>query len=99
MCPKDADGMANSVDSEDQAAPLGSVWSGSTLFAWSRSTLFAQTYLSKSLGSLRLISGNDAGLIEILLYQKSYLQNGTVCVYRDKDWQNESIQFVLKFII
>ena len=32
MCPKDADGMANSVD-PDQTAPLGSVWSGSTQFA------------------------------------------------------------------
>ena len=40
MGPKDADGMANSVDS-DQTAPRGS---------WS--TLFAQTCLSESLGSL-----------------------------------------------
>ena len=32
MYPKDADGMANSVD-PDQTAPLGAVWSGSTLFA------------------------------------------------------------------
>ena len=32
MCPKDADGMANSVD-PDQTAPLGAVWSGSSLFA------------------------------------------------------------------
>ena len=31
ICPKDADGMANSVD-PDQTAPLGAVWSGSTLF-------------------------------------------------------------------
>ena len=30
MCPKDADGMANSVDPE-QTAPLGAVWSVSTL--------------------------------------------------------------------
>ena len=36
MLPKDADGMANSVD-PDQTAPLGAVWS------WS--ALFAQTYL------------------------------------------------------
>ena len=41
--PKDADGIANSVD-PDQTAPLGAVWSGSALFA--------QTYLSKNLGSL-----------------------------------------------
>ena len=43
MSPNDADGMANSVD-PDQTAPLGAVWSGSALFA--------QTYLSKNLGSL-----------------------------------------------
>ena len=42
--PNDADGMANSVD-PDQTAPLGAVWSGSTLFA--------QTCLSESLGTLR----------------------------------------------
>ena len=44
MHPKDADGIANSVD-PDQTAPLGAVWSGSTLFA--------QTCLSENLGSLR----------------------------------------------
>ena len=44
MSPNDADGMANSVD-PDQTAPLGTVWSGSALFA--------QAYLSKNLGSLR----------------------------------------------
>ena len=44
MCPKDANGLANSVD-PDQTAPLGAVWSGSTLFA--------QTCLSENLGSLR----------------------------------------------
>ena len=38
MCPKDADGMANSVD-PDQTAPSGS-------------TLFDQTYLSEDLESL-----------------------------------------------
>ena len=32
MSPKNADGMANSVDTE-QTAPLGAVWSGSTLLA------------------------------------------------------------------
>ena len=40
----DANGIANSEDS-DQTAPLGAVWSGSSLFA--------QTYLSENLGSLR----------------------------------------------
>ena len=44
MSPKDADGMANSVDPE-QTAPPGAVWSGSALFA--------QAYLSENLGSLR----------------------------------------------
>ena len=44
MHPKDAAGIANSVD-PDQTAPLGAVWSGSALFA--------QTYLSENLGSLR----------------------------------------------
>ena len=44
MHPKDADGMANSVD-PDQTAPA--VWSGSALFA--------QAYLSENLGSLRYI--------------------------------------------
>ena len=42
--PKDADGIANSVD-PDQTAPQGAVWSASALFV--------QTYLSKNLGSLR----------------------------------------------
>ena len=32
MHPKDAEGIANSVD-PDQTAPLGAVWSGSALFA------------------------------------------------------------------
>ena len=44
MHPKDATGIANSVD-PDQTAPLGAVWSGSALFS--------QTYLSENIGSLR----------------------------------------------
>ena len=44
MSPNIADRMANSVD-PDQTAPVGAVWS--------ESTLFAQAYLSKNLGSLR----------------------------------------------
>ena len=39
MLPKDAKVIANSVD-PDQSAPLGAVWSGSTLFA--------QAYLSEN---------------------------------------------------
>ena len=38
MSPNNADGMANSVDS-DQTAPLGAVWSGSTLFAQTAAVL------------------------------------------------------------
>ena len=52
MHPKDADGMANSVD-PDQTAPLGAVWSGSALFA--------QTYLSENLASLRYLSAFELG--------------------------------------
>ena len=44
MSLNDADGMANSVD-PDQTAPLGTVWSGSALFA--------QTCLSENLEKLR----------------------------------------------
>ena len=44
MHPKDAEGIANSVD-PDQTAPLGAVWSGSALFA--------QACRSENLGSLR----------------------------------------------
>ena len=46
MHPKDAEGIANSVD-PDQTAPLGTVWSGSALFA--------QTCLSEKWGTLRYI--------------------------------------------
>ena len=45
MSPNNADGMANSVDPDQTAPPLGAVWSGSTLFA--------QAYLSENFGSLR----------------------------------------------
>ena len=44
MHPKDAEGIANSVDA-DQTAPVGTVWSGSALFA--------QTCLSENLGKLQ----------------------------------------------
>ena len=55
MSPKDADGMANSVD-PDQTAPLGAVWSGSALFA--------QAYLSENLGSLRYILSESLPILE-----------------------------------
>ena len=44
MHPKDAEGIANSVD-RDQTATLEAVWSGSALFA--------QTCLSENIGKLR----------------------------------------------
>ena len=44
MNPKDAEGIANSVE-PDQIAPLGAIWS--------ESSLFAQTCLSENLGKLR----------------------------------------------
>ena len=44
MHPKDADGMANSVD-PDQTASWEAVWS------WS--ALFAETYLSQDIGFVR----------------------------------------------
>ena len=47
MWSKDAEVIANSVD-PDQTAPLGAVWSGSTLFA--------QTSQSENLGTLRYTS-------------------------------------------
>ena len=47
--PKHADTMANNAD-PDQIAPLGAVWSGSTLFA--------QVYLSENLGSLQYMKLN-----------------------------------------
>ena len=43
--PNDADGIANSVDPDQTAPPLGAVWSGSALFA--------QAYLSENLGKSR----------------------------------------------
>ena len=45
MHPKDAEGIANSVD-PDQTAPVD----------WSGSALFAQTCLSENLGKLRYIN-------------------------------------------
>ena len=72
MCPKDVDGIANSVDPDqtaalgansvdpDQTAPLGAVWSGSTLFA--------QTCLSENLGTIRYYI-----ICEIQCYSKSAL--------------------------
>ena len=49
MGPKDVDRIVNSVD-PDQTAPLGPVWSGSTLFV--------QTCLSENLGTLQYYHSN-----------------------------------------
>ena len=57
MCPKDVDGIANSVD-PDQTAPVGAVWSGSTLFA--------QTYLSENLATIQYVGSK-------MLYSSKYL--------------------------
>ena len=60
MHPKDAAGIANSVD-PDPTAPLEAVWSGSALFAKTclsenlGSLQFAQTCLSENLGSLQYV--------------------------------------------
>ena len=59
MSPNDADGMANNVDPDQTAPPLGAVWSGSTLFT--------QTCLSENLGKLRvdpIINPEDLAFIE-----------------------------------
>ena len=60
MSPNDADGMANSVDT-DQTAPrssLGAVWSGSALFA--------RAYLSENLGSLRYLTVVHSVLVSLI---------------------------------
>ena len=54
MSPNDADGMANSEDSDQTAPPVGAVWSGSALFA--------QIYLSENLGSLWYPDQSDLDL-------------------------------------
>ena len=72
MSPNDADGMANSVDPDqtapsDQTAPLGAVWSVSSLFA--------QAYLSENLGSLRYnrYKWTQTNRLSWLLIVKNYL--------------------------
>ena len=50
MHPKDAEGIANSVD-PDQTAPLGAVWSGSALFA--------QICLSENFGTSRYFGSSQ----------------------------------------
>ena len=61
MSPNNADKMANSVD-PDQTAPVGAVWSGSTLFA--------QAYLSKNLGSLQYVLSDSYKWIVFYCYFK-----------------------------
>ena len=54
MCPNHAEGVANSVDPDQIAPPLGTVWSGSKLFA--------QACLSENLGSLQYNTQNQLKL-------------------------------------
>ena len=56
MSPNETDGMANIVD-PDQTAPLGAVWSGSTLFS--------QAYLSENFGSLWYMYWADNIVLQI----------------------------------
>ena len=63
MHPKDAAGIANSVD-PDQTAPLGAVWSGSTLFT--------QTCLSENMGSLRYFPWWISSSIMVVEYEYEY---------------------------
>ena len=77
MSPKDADGMANSVD-PDQTQ--GTVWSGSTLFA--------QTCLSENLRSLRYIFWTQYCMLK---FQDSHSIFGVVQIFRiwwvlNKEW-------------
>ena len=62
MHPKDAEGVANSVD-PDQTAPVGAVWSGSALFA--------QICLSENLGTLRFNSQIETLLLEVYFEAQS----------------------------
>ena len=62
MRPNDADGIANSVDS-DETAPPGVVWSGSALFA--------KTCQSENLGSLITVLNSKLPVgLEILREKK-----------------------------
>ena len=103
MHPKDAAGIANSVD-PDQTAPLGAVWSGSALFA--------QTYLSENLGSLpgmyeisSLASFHSwAGWFKSFLVANlqrqvfsSRCSNGQMCLLRKKlEWLTFNPHLVLR---
>ena len=61
MGPKDADGMANSVD-PDQTPSVGAVWSGSTLFD--------QTCLSENLEKIPKYSDSQKFAVVILKFQQ-----------------------------
>ena len=64
--PKGGGGIANSVD-PDQTAPLGAVWSGSTLFA--------HACLSENLGTLQYDhSGSSSVYWDVLLIDMFYIQ-------------------------
>ena len=63
MHPKDADGMANSVD-PDQTASSEAVWS------WS--ALFAETYLSQYIEFVRYTASSKTGLRDAFSTQWNY---------------------------
>ena len=66
MHPKDAEGIANSIE-PDQTAPVGTVWS--------ESALFAQTFLSEKLGSLRyVINLHDDSFVGFFQQRKQTLK-------------------------
>ena len=65
MQPKDAEGIANSVD-PDQTAPLGTIWSGSALFV--------QPCLSENLGKSRYLVVSYCGELNAHFYSAASLK-------------------------
>ena len=80
MSPKDAEGMANSVD-PDQTAPRTAVWSGTALFA--------QTCLSENLGSLRY-------MIKFEIHCTYMYEKRDKTKFRFLVWQRQCISLSLK---
>ena len=84
MHPKDAEGMANSVN-PDQTAPSAAVWS------WS--TLFSQTCLSEYLGSALLYVWPKTFYICIYLILFSWKVHGQKIMWATS-WQNQQNECV-----
>ena len=66
MHPKDADGMANSVDPDQTASPEA---------VWSWSALFAETYLSQYIEFIRVCHGQGTIRQAILYWDRSRYNN------------------------